>query len=101
MAVPARHVVHEARDVDQQKAASIRASLERRFPAQTCGFVFKLTPLSVGAWLLVIRGKGAEASEVLECGCTYVQISHVLRCAEHLATRWRRKTEPDWHGLHD
>jgi hypothetical protein len=86
------HIVRCGRDVDEEKGERIRKVLENRFPTRRVAeFNLKLTPLSVGAWLLIIRGFGDSDCEILGCDSSEIEVAHVLASAELLVARWREK----------
>jgi hypothetical protein len=93
-AVPSEteHIVCCGRDVNEEKSERIRRALEDRFPTQPVAeFTFKLMPLSVGAWLLIVGSPGDTDYEILGCDCPEIEVTHVLASADVLVARWRQK----------
>jgi hypothetical protein len=91
-----QHIVRCARDVNEEKAERIRKALEDRFPTHPATeFNFKLTPLSVGAWLLVVVGRDDSDYEILGYDCSEIEVTQVLASAEVLVARWREKHVTD------
>jgi hypothetical protein len=90
--IETEHIVHCARDVNEEKAERIRKALEDRFPTGPLAeYSLKLTPLSVGAWLLVVSGFGDSDYEILGYDCSKIDVSDVLASADVLVARWREK----------
>jgi hypothetical protein len=84
------HIVRCARDVNDEKAERIRKALEDRFPTRPVAeFNFKLTPLSVGAWLLIVGRLGDSDYEILGFDCPEIEITQVIASADVLVARWR------------
>jgi hypothetical protein len=90
--IKTEHIVRCARDVSQEKAEGIRKALEDRFPTRPVAeFNFKLTPLTVGAWLLSVGRFGDSDYDILGCDCSEVEVTQVLASADVLVARWREK----------
>jgi hypothetical protein len=90
------HIVRCARDVNQEKSERIRKALEDRFPTRpVADFKLRLTPLSVGAWLLVVSGFGDSDYEILGYDCSEIEVADVLTSADVLVARWREKHVTD------
>ena len=90
--IETEHIVRCARDVSQEKAEGIRKALEDWFPTRPVAeFNLKLMPLSVGAWLLIVRSPGDSDYEILGCDCSEVEVTQVLASADVLVARWRKK----------
>jgi hypothetical protein len=88
----AEHIVRCARDVNEEKGERIRRALEDRFPTHPVAeFNFKLTPLSVRAWLLIVGSPGDSDNEILGCDCPEIEVTQVLASADVLVARWREK----------
>jgi hypothetical protein len=86
------HIVRCGRDVNEEKGERIRKALEGRFPTRPVAeFKLKLTPLSVGAWLLIVSGFGDSDCEILGCDSPEIEVGHVLTSADVLLARWREK----------
>jgi hypothetical protein len=86
------HLVFSGPDVDQSKAAQIRAALAERFPpGAASAFHFKLMPLTVGAWLMIIAGQNVTDCDVLACGSEILELEDVLTTADALVARWCKK----------
>jgi hypothetical protein len=86
------HIVRCARDVNEEKGERIRRALEDRFPTHPVAeFNFKLTPLSVGAWLLIVGSPSDSDYEILGSDCSEIEITQVLASADELVARWREK----------
>jgi hypothetical protein len=86
------HIVRCARDVNEEKAERIRKALEDRFPTRPVAeFKFKLTPLAVGAWLLIVGRFGDSDYEILGYDCSEIQLTHVMASADVLVARWRER----------
>lgn len=93
--IESEHVVRCGPDLNLDEVNEIRAELENRYPTRPItNFIFKLFPLSVGAWVLLIRGDDHEEIDTLGCGHADLQLDNVLRRSDALVDRWRanRKT---------
>jgi hypothetical protein len=88
--VETEHVVRCGRDVDEEKGEQIREALENRFPTRPVAeFNLRLTPLSVGAWLLIIVAFGDSDYEILGYDSSELEVTDVLASADVLVARWR------------
>ncbi len=86
------HTVRCSRDVNEEKGERIRRALEDRFPTHPVAeFNLKLTPLSVGAWLLIIGSPGDSDYEILGYDRPEIEVTQVLASADLLVARWREK----------
>lgn len=90
--IETEHAVRCARDVTEEKGERIRKALEDRFPTRPAAeFKLRLTPLSVGAWLLVVNGLDDSDYEILGYDCSEIEVTDVLASADVLVARWREK----------
>ena len=86
------HIVRCGRDVDEEKGERIRRALEAHFPTYPVAeFNFKLMPLSVGAWILIVGTFGDSDCEILGYEFPELQVTQVLASANVLVARWREK----------
>ncbi len=89
-AIESKHVVRCGPGLNLDEANEIRATLENRYPTGSdIEFVFKLFPLSVGVWILLIRGDDHEEIDTLASNSADLRIDNVLRTVDTLVDRWR------------
>lgn len=88
--IESEHIVRPGPGLSPEEATEIRVELEYRYPTRpNSEFVIKLFPLSVGAWLLIIRSEDYEETETLAVEPTKLEVDSVLRTVDMLVQRWR------------
>ncbi len=90
-AIESEHIVRCGPDLNLREVNEIRAALENRYPTGCPGaeFLLKLFPLSVGAWILLIRSGNREEVDTLGCEPADLEIDNVLRSVDTLVERLR------------
>ena len=78
--------------MNEEKGERIRKALEGRFPTgPVAEFNLRLTPLAVGAWLLIVGTPGDSDYEILGCDSSVIELTDILASADVLVARWRAR----------
>jgi hypothetical protein len=94
------HIVRSGPHLDTDAAAYIRQALEARYPSRGPGAMLcKLIPLSMGAWLLLVRIAGQTEADTFCCERSELAADRILERVDVLVNRLLRKSSADEQTL--